>query len=85
MFSEHEVVKTYFPQLFLDHPSTDVCLLLFHRCLLLASYNCPRLQQTSNTLKTEVEMEIEATVKRKLKSKWRSKPQTETEIEIEAD
>ena len=81
----HWCVSDAFPLTFLLKLSTNVCSLLFHRCLLLTSCNWPRLQQTCNTLKTEVEIEVETTAKSKLKSKLRSKPQTEIEIEIEAD
>ena len=83
--------------MFLHHPSTDVCRLIFQRCLLFTSYNWPRLQtnlqhvenwnrdriRSHREKQTEIEIEIEA-------RNWnrngnRSWLKTETEIETEID
>ena len=91
----HWWVSDAFPLTFLLKLSTDVCSLLFHRCLLLTSCNWPRLQTNLQHVKnwsrdrnrshrekqTEIEIEIEA-------RNWnwnRNRSWLKTEIEIETE
>ena len=91
----HWWVSDAFPLTFLLKLSTDVCSLLFHRCLLLTSCNWPRLQtnlqhvenwsrdrnRSHREKQTEIEIEIEA-------RNWnwnRNRSWLKTEIEIETE
>ena len=84
-----------FSQMFLHHPSTDVCRLLFQRCLLFTSYNWPRLQtnlqhvenwnRDRNRSHREKQTEIEIEARNWNRNGNRSWLKTETEIETEID